>query len=424
MPVRKKKKRHANRQKMEKAQHLKQFISEVQELIAKAAGPDIVRCIPESEIVRQYKFRIHPVRVRTAPGETIPQEILQFSNHIVTLLFKNMQIPIGVGALTELSLYHFFSTAYTVITYAQGLPDDAYTNAATVKKALAPLAAVFDSPAQDMAVDRYHHIMLVLGMWCSNFTEYLYTFKFSPHIMARGISKAGLFSEIYRTRLPRAKILIGENHRPAWQVGWYLPEPEPHLMRISIRSEDIHQPPGNSLDVYIQSHALNRLSERLDGIDVGILHYNIFSSFNSPKVCRNKTGLLLFEYALFGEKAGYFLGELADGKIVLKTFLFLTHKGTPEADKLQTIAGLMKEDIIYLDIDKLSTFIFSDITVNERVKQLFIDAGCGSLFKIDKELCFSSEGMSTTSKAGLIEKYLQLNTFPKRAPFINGGGVK
>lgn len=73
----------------------------------------------------------------------------------------------------------------------------------------------------------------------------------------------------------------------------------------------------------------------------------------------------------------------------------------------------MKEDIIYLAIDKLSTFLFSDITSNDRIKQLFIDAGCESLFKIQKGHFASFENNSTTSKAEMIEKYLQLDDLPK-----------
>ena len=42
---------------MEKAQHVKQFVSEVKDIIAKAAGADIVRYIPEHEIEHLYKIR-------------------------------------------------------------------------------------------------------------------------------------------------------------------------------------------------------------------------------------------------------------------------------------------------------------------------------------------------------------------------------
>jgi hypothetical protein len=291
------------------------------------------------------------------------------------------------------------------------LNDEDYVHAGEVKKALAPLAAVLDSPVHEAAWSKYNQFMVTISLFCCDINEYLYAFKFNPHIIERGLSKAGLCSDIYRTRLPNVKVLIDEHHRPAWRLGWYLPEPELRLKFVSIKSEDIYLSSGNMLDVYIQSHALNRLSERLDGIDMGILHFNIFDSFNILKVCRNKYGVLLFEYAIFGDKAGYFVGDVVDEKIILKTFLFLTNNGTPEADKLQTATGLMKEDITYLAIDKLSTFLLSDIAGNERVKQLFIDAGCESLFKIDKEF-IPSESTQTTSKAELIAKYLHLNISP------------
>jgi hypothetical protein len=412
MTVRNKKKIHSNRQKLEKAQHQKQFVNEMKDLIAKAAGPDVVHIVPEYEIERLYKIRCHTVRLKAAPGEIIPPHILRFSNHLVTLFFKNASVEIGLGTLEQLSLYTFFSTGYTLITYAEAMKEDAYANASAIKKALAPLAALFDSDILRAALSQYNSIMVTISLLCSDFNDHIYAFKFNPDIVAKGVDKAGFFSEVYRTRLPKIKMLIEEHNRPLLQVGWYLPEPALRLEFINVQSEEIYQPPGSKLDVYIQSHAINRLAERLDGIDTGILHFNIFNSFTSLKVCRNKSGLLLFEYAIFGDKAGYFLGELIHGKIILKTFLFLTHKGTPEADKLQAITGLVKEDIIYLDIDKLSTFMLSDIASNERVKQLFVDAGCESLFKIDKELYFSSEGISAISKAESIEKYLQLNTWP------------
>jgi hypothetical protein len=46
-------------------------------------------------------------------------------------------------------------------------------------------------------------------------------------------------------------------------------------------------------------------------------------SFNILKVCKNKYGILLFEYAIFGDKAGYFLGEVVDKKSFLKLFYSL-----------------------------------------------------------------------------------------------------
>lgn len=411
MPVKNKKKLQANRQKLEILKHQKQFVCEIKDLITKAAGAEILRFIPENEIEYLYNVRFHPVRIKPAPGEKIPSEIVEFANRFITLQSKNTYLPIDVGSLAQLSLYEYFSTAFTLMIFVQGLSEDTFTHAAEVKIALEPLVAVFNSSVYETAVHKCHMNMIAGAMFCCDYSEHLYTFKFNKSVMARGLSKAGLLSEIYKTQLPKIKVQIGEYNRPAWHLGWYMSDPEPFINHITVKSEDIFQPAGKELDVYIQSHALNRLAERLSGIDIGILHYNIFNSFCFLKVCLNKAGMLLFEYSIFENKAGYFPAEIVDGKIILKTFLFLTHNGTPEADKLRTTMGLMKEDINYLDIDKLSTFVLSDIAHNEPIKQLFIDAGCESLFKIDKEYYLSSEGKPVTSKAELIAKYLQLNSF-------------
>jgi hypothetical protein len=407
MPVRNKKKSIANRQKMEKAQHLKQFVTEVRELIAKAAGSDIARYIPQEEIEQLYTIRFRPVRVNAAPGETIPADILQFVNHLVILLFKDYKVPIGVGTLEQVSLYDFYSIVHTVMIYGSRLSDDDYSHAAEVKNALAPLIAIYGSPINTKAFNRYNNVMNTAALFCCDIEDYMYAIKYNPAIVAKG--KPGLFSEIYRTRLPKVKVQIDEQPRPAWQLAWYVPEPELGLKFINMPSEALYLPPGKMLDVYIQSHALNRLAERLKGIDISVLYYSVLNSFNQPKVCRNRRGVLLLEYSVLDDKVGYFVCEVAEEKVILKTFLFLTHNGTPEAEKLQATMGLMKEDISYLDIDKLSTFVLSDIADNDRLKQLFIDAGCECLFQFDKGMYKPFEDKSPISKAEAIARYLQLD---------------
>lgn len=407
MPVRNKKKSIANRQKMEKAQHLKQFVNDVRDLVTKAAGSDIARYIPQTEIEQLYTIRFRPVKVNAAPGETIPTDILQFVNHLVTLLFKDYKVPIGVGTLEQVSLYDLYSIVYTVMIYGSRLSDDAYTRAAEVKAALAPLVAVYDSPINLKAFNRYNNTMNTAALFCCDINEYMYAIKYNPAIVAKG--KAGFFSEIYRTPLPKVKVQIEEQPRPAWQLAWFVPEPELGLKFISMPSEHLYQPPGKMLDVYIQSHALNRLAERLEGIEVSVLHYCVLNSFNEPKVCRNRRGALLLEYSVLEDKVGYFVCEVVDEKVILKTFLFLTHNGTPEADKLQATLGLMKDDISYLGIDKLSTFLLSDIAGNERLKQLFIEAGCECLFQFDKGMYRPFDEKSPISKAEMIARYLGLD---------------
>ncbi len=81
-------------------------------------------------------------------------------------------------------------------------------------------------------------------------------------------------------------------------------------------------------------------------------------------------------------KAGYFRFDVVGNIIVVKTFLFLTNSGTPEGDLLAKNTGLKVLDMKYLTIDKLSTFMSSDIANNVQINKIFTDAGCQSLFEL------------------------------------------
>jgi hypothetical protein len=417
MPVRKKKKAHTNRLKVETAQHQKQFISEVKYIIEKTCGEDVLRYIPQEDFEQLYKYRFRPVSIRAAAGEDIPDDKLRFANCMISRLFKLSHVEINMGGLSRLSLYQYYSIGYTIMSYIVWLNDDEYPHAIEVKKALAPWDKIIESPIDEEAFDMFNGFMIMIAMFCSNVNDHLYTLEFNPKVLKRGLTHVGIISEMYKTQLPKVKIKIEEQLRPAWQVCWGYPGFDRQLIYISVKSEDVYLKPGRMFNVYIQTHALNRLTERLDGVEPGVLHFSIHSSLSEPKVSKSKSGFLMFEYEIFGNKAGYLLGEVVDEKIVIKTFLFLTNTGTPEADKLKAATGLMKEDIMYLDIDKLSTFVYSDIADNDRIRQLFIDAGCESLFKIDKASFSARDEDTITAKAEMIAKYLQVDTLPNYRGF-------
>ncbi|HEY8897017.1 MAG TPA: hypothetical protein VIM79_19475 [Niastella sp.] len=412
MPVRKKKKAHANRLKVEKAQHLKQFVHDVKCIIERSSGAEVLRYIPEYEFEVIYKFLFRPVNIRAASGEDISDDVLRLSNCMLSHLFKYTIIKLNIGEIDQLSLYHYYSLGYTIMAYITWLADDAYPHAMEVKKALAPWGTLIESAADEEAMDKFYGIMFMIAVFFSDLTDHLYTLEYNPNFLQRGFMNLGVYSEMYKRPVSQIKVRIEEHMRPAWQLGWGFPGQDRQLSYMSIKSEDVFLAPGNMLDVYIQSHALNRLAERLDGVETGVLHFNIYNSLSELKVCKSRKGFLMFDYAIFGKKAGYFLGEVVDGKIVLKTFLFLTNTGTPEAEKLKAATGLMKEDIMYLAIDKLSTFVYSDIAGNDRIKQLFIDAGCESLFKIDKGHFAGRGDDAITAKAEMIAKYLQVDALP------------
>ena len=90
----------------------------------------------------------------------------------------------------------------------------------------------------------------------------------------------------------------------------------------------------------------------------------------------------LIEYRIYGTRTGYFKIDIVGNIVVVRTFLFLTNNGTPEGELLGKNTGLKMLDKKYLLIDKLSTFISSDIGTSPQLKKIFCDSGCQSLFDL------------------------------------------
>ena len=139
------------------------------------------------------------------------------------------------------------------------------------------------------------------------------------------------------------------------------------------------------LKVFIQMHALERIETRLGKLFREYCYpYITVALQRADFIPTDKKNCFLLPVENGISRLGYLKADVIDDKLVIRTFLFLTNNGTPEGKKLNQLVGLQKADKKYLGIDKLSTFIQSDIKNDEKLKALFYEAGCGDLFKLDK----------------------------------------
>jgi len=136
--------------------------------------------------------------------------------------------------------------------------------------------------------------------------------------------------------------------------------------------------------LFIQHHALNRFEERTYS-PKGYVQIYLAKTFiyGTPDVIVYR-GQVLIACHCARHKVGYFLVSYHGDKWVIRTFLFLTNEGTPEGTKLKEIVGLEKEDAKYLMIDRVTAFLDYDIEHDQRLRDLFETAGCGSLFNYIK----------------------------------------
>ena len=160
-------------------------------------------------------------------------------------------------------------------------------------------------------------------------------------------------------------------------------------------------------EVYIQEHAIKRMFERLDGISK--VTVNIYMNFCFLHWSADwYKGSLLIPFHLFDLRVGYFLGDFTtERKIVIRTFYFITYDRTPEGEALRSYTGLQASDKAYLSIDRLSTFLASDINKKSKLAVVFRQAGCGHLLNLSVLRNSVDENAKFRSISNeLIDKYL------------------
>jgi hypothetical protein len=139
-----------------------------------------------------------------------------------------------------------------------------------------------------------------------------------------------------------------------------------------------------ALPIYISGHAIARLYERIPlapcfGIQDRILRDALFAPRAHPS---SREGEFLVEAGDPDQKFGYFVVAVLPDYVFVKTFLFLTMQGTPEARLLRIKAGLSRNDIMAFKLDHLFTLAYSDIGQDADLRALLAECGCDHLLRL------------------------------------------
>lgn len=210
-----------------------------------------------------------------------------------------------------------------------------------------------------------------------------------------------IIPELYGIPAEVKQIKVKGQNRPAYRLGKAIADGT--IEWITIDNHILNQAnltQKNKLNVYIQSHALRRMKQRLDLLNKPAINYCLWENTNTISAFTRHRGYLLLPVKLYNCKVGYLLADVINNKLLFKTFLFITHNFTPEGDKLRLISGLGKEDITYWKIDRLSTFVNMDENKYPKLANLFKKAGLEDLFQL-KEKDFDVDQMQTANLEGL-----------------------
>ena len=142
--------------------------------------------------------------------------------------------------------------------------------------------------------------------------------------------------------------------------------------RLEIGTDD------RDLPVFVSDHAIARLHERIPiALDLPVLHRLMFDSLDRPRIHSDEeTDGLLVEAGYPGRKVGYFVVELYADFFYVRTFLFLTMQGTPEAKCLRRKLGLSRRDIEHFKLDNFFTLVCSDLRDDPDLRRALAECGC------------------------------------------------
>jgi hypothetical protein len=139
------------------------------------------------------------------------------------------------------------------------------------------------------------------------------------------------------------------------------------------------------LPVFIEKHAITRLEERLPIAGMrSRVHTLMVESLHFPVVTRRGPDNYLVEVNLCGHRVGYLAAKVLPDLVLIRTFLFLTMQGTPEADRLRDKLGLSRTDVERYKLDHFWTLTATNIADDPLLARLLTECGCGHLLSFLK----------------------------------------
>lgn len=137
------------------------------------------------------------------------------------------------------------------------------------------------------------------------------------------------------------------------------------------------------LSIYIQSHALQRIKERIDIIPAGFKNIFLNNSLTTGATIKAYTKQHFFKYFIDDTiLAGYMPFTIVGNKLYILSFLPLCHYSVPEGKKLCELLQITKDDMIYLGMDKLSFYVHTDFDSIPILKNALIEAGMWHLTEL------------------------------------------
>ena len=412
------KKQNALLQKKEYRQIRDKYYNSFIDLAERLDLKDWFCCFSPSDIHVCYKTRITATLFREVGPHKLPEDVKQFARELFPYLINNKEFTYPNGAKVSGNEVMYILEKFCVATLSKKMEQPELY--ARFQKKIDAFTNFMEDSLQQLEAE-LHHQRKILSWISSAPDKELYAFTLSLEsndyeddhpLSASWTSKYCISAEAIP--VPSRAFAVEGNRRTGFRYGFPLSEGKENLwLTLPARFFGITE--QEMLDVYIQSHALIRLMQRVDTIPFGIAFaLSTFELKDKPKVRKVGSNSFLIDVVIKNLKVGYFVACLVGNAVLIKTFLFVTSSASPEGRKLDALTGLKKLDKQFLGIDRLSTYLALDINKSPELISIFQEAGLEELLRINKEMFTALSALLTeinhTENSEFIASYIARRT--------------
>lgn len=377
-----------------------QKLSEVAEAIG--AG-DVVDHLPEKEKQFLLTTRLRPLQVHSMEEVKLPNKLLKVVQSLIHdfLTSRFFSFP---GSDKQFMLMDYFTIVFTIMAWIQQW--EKKDERPDYIRAFKPVSEFYNKDEKVLSL--FVRFLHALGNSLAMPGQVVYYLEFGK--LPLHSSRLALIIKLKAIRPERTSVTFNGATRPVHLLSFNnINGPCYVTMKAGLLNPRSPKPEKKK-KVFIQNHALERLRERVDCFSFGPIYLQMCETFDAPEIVSRGKHRALVSFYYEQVKIGYFAIQEYKDMIVIRTFLFLTNDHTPEGNLLKERLGLARKDKEYNRLDKLSTFLLSDIREDEELCSLLQDTGCGSLLHWDDKVrktirCDDSLAMPTAES---IKNYLML----------------
>jgi hypothetical protein len=326
------------------------------------------------------KVQFRSVMIKPETGHRISEAVTDAVKKDLAAYLHSQKVTLS-GSAEQFTLYDVATVGNSLWQMARFEKDARWQ---AVYARLGPLMPYFEGTDRESLVNIILRFLQELARKFSHIDKYFLWFTWHYRYIDHHFASVYF---MHRQACDRKQMNIEERQRPVYRVGYAV---QIEGMRWAAVKGELLAPlrldafAGQEYPVYVQSHALQRMKERLLPIDGYELDLGL--CFENAEISNGPGGCLFVVLEHRGHKLGYLVTDFTGRELIVRSFLFITQTGTREGRALNERLRVEAYSKSYFGLDALMTYLATDICTDPFFRAVLTECGCEGLIGFKQAL--------------------------------------